>query len=291
MVRLALVGMLLCAVCATCFCEQTRPKYVIGVSIFGPNSSCPNGPVFIGSVSRISPAATAGVMAGDQLLTIDGMPVKDLRDASHRITSDSPQSVILELKRGQAQRKVTVQREDSDVVLMKNGFRMLDDGLMVGSDYSNAEIDEHRTVERNLMQAMSSGVAGTVLNVFPGHYPADKRLYYPGFEVFVWDQGNQVRVGGIENGPAKQNGMRWGDQILSVNGVDPRKKSLSELESLLTSRVPVRMEVTVERADAVRKFSFKLAMAADVLRENNWQIVDGQMVPLWVPKEYVSCFK
>jgi predicted metalloprotease with PDZ domain len=291
MVRFAVNGILLCAVCAACFCEQTRPKYVIGVNIFGPNSSCPKGPVFIGSVRPISPAAAVGISAGDQLLTIDGTPVKDLRDASHRITSDSPKSVILELKRGQAIRKVTVQREESDAVWMKNGFRMLDDGLLVGSDYSNAEIDEHRMVERDLMHAMSSGVVGAVLNVFPGHYPADKRLYYPGFEVFVWDQGNQVRVGGIEDGPAKQSGMRWGDQILSVNGVDPRKKSFSELESLLTRRVPTRMEVTVERAGARKKFSFQLAMAADVLRENNWQIVDGQMVPLWVPEEYISCFK
>lgn len=51
------------------------------------------------------------------------------------------------------------------------------------------------------------------------------------------------------------------------------------------------MEVTVERAGAGRKFNFQLAMAADVLRENNWQIVDGQMVPLWVPEEYIFCFK
>jgi predicted metalloprotease with PDZ domain len=282
---------LLCAVSAACFCEQSPPKYVIGVDIIGPNSSCPTGPVFIGSVRKISPAASVGVKAGDQLVAIDGTPVKDLRDATQRVTSDSPQSVVLDLKRGELKEKVTVQREESGHVLLQNGLRILDGGLLVGSDYTDAEIGEIRTVNRDLMHAMNSGGAHEVFNVFPGHYPADQRLYYPGFEVFVWEKGNQVRVGGIENGPAKQSGMRWGDRILSVNGVDPRKKTLAELESLLSSPIPVRMEITVERAGARRRFSFQLAMAAAVLRDNNWQIVDGQMVPLWVPKSYASCFK
>ena len=289
--RPALNGVLLCAVSVACFCQPRPPHYVIGVDLVGPNSSCPDAPIFISSVRRISPASSVGIKGGDQLVAIDGNRVKDLRDATHRLTSDSPQSVVLDLKRGHTLRRVTVRREESDVVWMKNGFRLLDDGLVVGSDYSTAEIDEERRVERDLMQAMRSGVMGAVLNVFPGHYPADKRLYYPGFEVFVWDQGDQVRVGGIENGPAKKSGMRWGERILSVNGVDPRKKSLAELESLLSSPIPAPMKVTVERAGARRSFSFQLEMAAVVLRHNNWQIVDGQMVPLWVPKAYTSCFK
>lgn len=289
--RFVLSVLLLFAVCAGCSGEQTRQKFVIGVDIIGPNSSCPNGPVFIGSVRRISPAASAGIATGDQLIGIDGTPVRDLRDATHRLSSDSRQPVVLELRRGQVAQKLSVQREESDALWLQNGLRMLNDGLVVGADYTEAEIDEIRRVTGELMLAMRSGSAGAVLNVFPTHYPANKRLYYPGFEVFVWDQGKQVRVGGIENGPAKESGIRWGDRVLSVNGVDPRRKSFPELESLLSSPNPKRMRIIIERTHVRKKFSFQLARAADVLRENNWQIVDGQMVPLWVPEEYVSCFK
>ena len=52
--------------------------------------------------------------------------------------------------------------------------------------------------------------ATDLTRAFPGHYPANEQLYYPGFEVFIWDKGNQVTVGGIEDGPASRAGVRWG---------------------------------------------------------------------------------
>ncbi|MGC0777479.1 MAG: hypothetical protein WCD68_09755, partial [Candidatus Acidiferrum sp.] len=121
--------------------------------------------------------------------------------------------------------------------MARNGLRMLSDGRLVALDSSDAETQE----QRDVIKAMSS--ATDRFTVFPGHYPADKSLYYPGFEVFVWDKGSQVRVGGIEDGPASQSGVRWGDEIMSVNSVDPRGKSLAELESLLSSPKPGRMEL------------------------------------------------
>lgn len=275
------------AACLTCWCQQVHQKYVIGVDIIGPNSSCPNGPVFVGWVRKISPAATAGIKPGDQLLAIDGRPVKDLADAANRITSNSSQPVSVELKRSGSVSTLTVQRERSDLVWSQNGLRVLDDGFVVGSDYSDAETQELRSLNRDLDSAMH---AGDYLNVFPGHYPANKKLYYPGFELFVWDKGEQVHVGGIEDSPARKSGVRWGDEILSVNGVDPRKKSLSELESLFSSRTPAVMTLKIERAGTRKAFTFPLALASSVLRDNNWQIVDGHMVPLWVPKSYLSCF-
>lgn len=272
----------------TCWCQQVHPKYVIGIDIIGPNSSCPSGPVFIGAVRKISPAAKAGIRLGDQLITINGTPVKDLQDAAHRISSDSPQPVSVELKRRGLVRKLTIQRERSDIVWSQNGSRLLDDGFIVGSDYSEAEIQEVRKLDGDVMSAMRNG---DFLNVFPGHYPADKNLYYPGFEIFVWDKGEQVRVGGIEDGPARTSGVRWGDEILTVNGVDPRKKSLAELEALFSSQTPAKMTLQIERVRTQKTFTLTLDLASSVLRDNNWQIVDGHMVPLWVPTPYVSCFQ
>lgn len=273
--------------CLTCWCQQAHQSYIIGVDIIGPNPSCPNGPLFIGSVRKISPAARAGIQPGDQLLAIDGAPVKNLQDAANRLSSNSAQPVSVELKRGVSIRKLAIQRERSDIVWSQNGWRVLDDGSIVGSDYSDAEIREVRKLNQDVISAMRNG---DFLNVFPGHYPADKNLYYPGFEIFVWDKGEQVRVGGIEDGPARRNGVRWGDEILSVNGIDPRKKTLRELETLFSSQIPAKMTLQIGRVDTRKTFTFPLALASSVLRDNNWQIVDGQMVPLWVPPSYVSCF-
>lgn len=249
-----------------CLCQIRVPKYVIGIDILGPNASCPNGPVFISSVREISPAANAGILPGDQLLSVDGTPVKDFRDASHRITSQSPGPVSIELLRQGTIRKFTVPRERSDIVLSKNGLRMLDDGMLVELASTETDIEEIRKLNHDLESAMQ---AGDFLNVFPGHYPKDESLYYPGFEVFVWDKGEQVHVGGIEDSPARKNGVRWGDRIISVNGVDPARKSLAALESLFSSRTPTTMTITIERAGIQKTLKFPLALASDVLRDNN----------------------
>lgn len=132
--------------------------------------------------------------------------------------------------------------------------------------------------------------ATDLTRAFPGHYPANEQLYYPGFEVFIWDKGNQVTVGGIEDGPASRAGVRWGDEIIAVDGVDPRGKSVAELEALLASPKPASMTLTVERAGVRKTFPFELAQAATVLRENHWQVINGELVPLWVPESYLPCF-
>jgi predicted metalloprotease with PDZ domain len=267
--------------------QQKPPRYITGATIFG-SESCPDNPVFVGAVFPISPAASSSLTVGDQLLSIDGEPVKNLQDAAARMSSISPGKVILKVKKNGSVHILSVARDESTTIWSRNGLRLLDDGSFVGTDYTDAEIEEHRSVARDLEQAMR---VGDFLNVFPGHYPADKSLYYPGFEIFVSDKGSQVRVGGIEIGPAKQSGIRWGDRILSVNGIDPRGKSLTELESLFSSSHAMPMQLMIERAGKQRTYTFQLDVATRVLNANKWRIVDGQMVPLWLPRAYTNCFE
>ncbi len=119
----------------------------------------------------------------------------------------------------------------------------------------------------------------------------NKELYYPGFEVFILENGNHIIVGGIEDGPASRAGIRWGDRIVAVNSVDPRGKSAAEIESLLSSTKPAPINLTISRGEAPKTFTFALEQAAEVLRDNRLKIVNGEMVPLWLPDKYLPCWK
>jgi len=102
----------------------------------------------------------------------------------------------------------------------------------------------------------------------PRHYPNDEKLYYPGFEVFVLKDPPQIVVGGIENGPASRAGVHWGDFIVSVNGVDPRNKSVAELEALFSGQKLASMTLTIDRDGVTKTFSFQPEQATVVMRNN-----------------------
>jgi C-terminal processing protease CtpA/Prc len=276
------------AVSMTAWAQQNRTRFVIGVSLMGTNESCKDGPVFIGSVTPKSPAASAGLRPGDQLLAVNGDRIRDFHDASSRMASPVPDPVVLTIQRSQLISTISVARERSELIWSRIGLRIIDDGSLVGIDYTDAEIDEILRLHAQMDQVTSRK---DFVNVFPGHYPADKNLYYPGFELFIWDHGQQVHVGGIEAGPAKQKGVRWGDRVISINGKNPRGKSAGELEALFTSPRPSTMKLVVERAGLQKSFTLPLARAADVLKANHWRITHGKMVPDWVPDEFVSCFE
>lgn len=268
--------------------QQNPVRYSIGVNLLGPHASCAAGPIFVGSVYPQAPAAVAGIHAGDQLLAVDGEAIKSLRDASMRIGATQPGTVALKIRRNGQDLAFYVPRERSDLVLSQIGFRKLDDGSWVPSDYTDAQVRDYRQVKSDLQRALQAGEA---LNVFPGHYPEDLSLYYPGFELFAWDHGQHVIVGGIEDGPAQKSGVRWGDQIVSVNGIDARGKSLSALEHLFSSSRPVLMRLEINRFGLEQGFTFQLAQASDVLKESGWRMFEGKRVPIWVPDEYARCFE
>jgi membrane-associated protease RseP (regulator of RpoE activity) len=253
--------------------QDQKPFYGIGATFVTGFPSGVSCPIFIGGVWAISPASKAGLQPGDLLVSVDAQPVKNLQDTS-RVTSASPGVVTLGLIRGTTSSTVTIQREDYSTILRHNGLKMVH-GFVVDLDTT---IESARSGDRRV--------------VFTDrHYPVDKTLYYPGFEVFVWNKGTQITVGGIEDGPAKRSGARWGDHILAVNGVDPHGKSDAEMESLLSSSTPKPMTLSIERAGVRRTFSFDIERADDVLRDNHFRVADGKIVPSWVPENYLLCFE
>jgi len=262
--------------------QEAERRYNIGIAITASKPPCP---VFVMGVRKNSPAARAGVKAGDRLIAVDRNNVTTLQDAAHRITTNSPGLVTLHLARDDKPYSVTVRREDFATLLQKDGWKMLADGTLVSADATDADVEHVFAISRAVENAKDLSVA------FPGHYPANKQLYYPGFEVFTWGDGTQVTVGGMENGPAFLAGVRWGDRIVAVDGADPRKKSVAELESLLSSPKPRSMTLIIERGDVQKAFTIELARAATVLRDNQWQVIDGKLVPLWAPTKYLACFE
>ena len=285
MLELLMVVTIVCSSCVVSDSQQTAPpQYRIGVELFGgTKSSCP---VFVGRVYKDSPAAEAGMRPGDHLVSVDGIGITDTQDAVRRLAANEPKPVSLTLRRDETQLTVTVQREESAALLQKDGWKELQDGSLVRADSSDADAEYQRRMGRALE---GSNEAFSI--AFPDqHYPADKQVYYPGFEVFILDKGNRVMVGGIEDGPASRAGVHWGDLIATINGVDPRGKSAAEIESMLSGTKPAPMTLTIKRGEGPKTFSFALDRAATVLIENQKKVVNGKIVPFWLPEKYLSCW-
>jgi C-terminal processing protease CtpA/Prc len=272
----------LCAISLVQPAQQSERNYGIGVSLTGSEKTCP---IFVLGVRKNSPAAQAGIRPGDRVISVDGSAVKTAQEAAQLTTSRSASPVRLEMAREDRVYSVTVRREEFIRLLRNDGLRMIASGAIVDANLTEAEITHFLSISSALENAKDISTA------FPGHYPANKDLYYPGFEVFTWDAGTQVVVGGIEDGPAYREGIRWGDRIIAVNGVDPRKKTAMELESLLSSPKATSISLVVKRGNLEKTVSVELAKAADILRDNHWQVVNGKLIPFWVPEKYRICFE
>ena len=281
MPKIITAAILFCATWVAGFSQDREPKYVTGMTLFGTKPSCP---VFVGGVGRVSPAAKAGIEAGDRLIAINGVFIANLQDAVQALHGESGEPVTLQLARGKAVYSVTVQKESMAARLKRDGQKTVA-GDVAPLDATDAEIKQRSSLIRDLDSDPTR-----IARMFPTHYPENEKLYYPGFEAFVWDKGRHVTIGGIEDGPASRAGAWWGDIILTVNGIDPRNKSVVDLEPIFSSQKTETMILVVDRAGVTKTFTFELEQAATVLRDNNKKLVRGTLVPLWVPEEYLRCF-
>ncbi len=153
-------------------------------------------------------------------------------------------------------------------------------GIVVPADSTEAEVTQMLQFDGRRITA----------RVFPAHYPTDPSIYCGAFEVFVLHDPNQVAVGGIEDGPASRAGVHWGDRIVSVNDADPTRRSAPELERMFSSTRRKSMRLRVERAGEIRPFEFKLERTSDILKDNGYRLVRGQVVPIGLGADDVRCF-
>ena len=250
------------------------------MALAGGAESCP---VFVRNVVVGSPAEQAGIKTGDVLVAVNGTPISTIDETVQKsLHSEGPTPITLSLVHQEKPYVVRVGLVQSSVLYSSEQTKLLKSGMIVPLDATEDEmngklkaITQDRFVDR----------------VFPTHYPSNEKLYYPGFEVLVLKNPAQVVVLGIEDGPASRAGVHWGDTILSVNGIDPRNKSVADLEPLFSSQKPGSMTLKIGRDDATKEFTFQLAEAAQVLRDNQRQLLQGELVPLGLPERYLYCFK
>jgi C-terminal processing protease CtpA/Prc len=246
----------------------------------GSGSSCP--PI-VAEVHPDTPAAKAGIQPGDRLLAVDGHHEMEIMQWRPLLRTKDPKPSTIELEGEHGPYTVTVGRLKDSVLWERDGWKVGPDGGVFPKNATEAE-----------MQRVSKmhGEPPVSEKVFPvGHYPANLELYYPGFEIFVWKEPQPMTVGGIEDGPAEKAGVHYGDAIVSVNGINPRGKSIAELEQLFSSSKPATMRLVIDRDGAINTFTFELAKASDVARANHRRMYEGTWIPAATPPAFLHCFE
>lgn len=258
-------------------------QYVTGMTVIGRPNAGASCPPIVWTVAPDTPAAKVGIKPGDILLSIDGHRDIDIRQAVPLLRTPEAKSSTMELEGEKGPYSVEVGRIKASEIYVKQGLKQGPDGSLFPSDASTQEMQRVSKIESEPPRDKK------VFNM--GHYPEDMDLYYPGFELFVWDAPNSIMVGGIEVGPAKKAGIHYGDSVVSVNGVSPGGKSIAELEKLFSSRSPSNMKLVVDRDGVLKTFNFPLEKAADVAAENQKRRYEGKMIPGVIPDKYIHCWK
>jgi PDZ domain len=258
-------------------------EYVTGMIVIGRPGSGSSCPPIVWVVNPDTPAAKAGIQPGDRIIAIDGHPGIDVLDGRPLLRTKDPTPSTIELDGQHGPYTVTVGRIKASILYEREGWKVGPDGGLYPKDAAEAEM---KRISKIGLEPPPSE------KVFPvEHYPANLELYYPGFEVFTWKNRQSMTVGGIEDGPAQRAGVHYGDEILLVNRVNPRGKSMAELEQLFSSPQPATMTLVIDRDGTTKSFTFELAKASEVAEANQKRRYKGRMIPSSIPPAYLHCFE
>ncbi len=261
---------------------SSTDAYVTGMTAVGTVGGGPSCPPIVWFVEPDTPAAQTGIQPGDRLLAIDGHRGIDAVQAHPFLHSKDSKPVSLELEGEHGTYTVTVGRMKESTLLKRDGWKVGRDGGVYAENATDAEMKR--------VAAIKEPPASD--RVFDNHYPKNVELYYPGFEALLLQDRHEIVVWAMEDGaPARKTGVHYGDVIVSVDGVNPLGKSVSELETLLSSPTPKAMALVVNRDGVIKTFTFDLIKAADLMRQNKKRFYEGKIIPSVIPDAYLRCFE
>lgn len=256
--------------------------YVTGMTLVGRPGGVPSCSPVVWRVDPDTPAAKAGVEPGDRVLQIDEHKNPDIREVSTLLHTPTYQINRLRMIGKRGEYSVEVGRIRASEIFQRQGMKLGPNGMIFPVDASEAEMERISKIESEPPKEEKA------FNV--GHYPADLSVYYPGFELWVGTVGKPVTVGGIEDGPAKHAGVHYGDTILRVNGIDPKGKSIPDVERLFSSTEATKITVLIERDGDHRTISFDLERASDIAAKNMKQQYQGRMIPSVIAPGDLHCW-
>jgi hypothetical protein len=253
--------------------------YSIGVTLEKHDQNCA---LIVWNVFAHSPAALAGIKAGDEITRINGKDASlfTVKEASAAIRSTQRGEVLLTLRHKNGRQYTRhIQRAAGEDILQANGLKD-SFGALVPIETTDIEV-------KNMITFDGGRIIG---RIFPLHYPTNVAAFYPGFEIFGLREPKQFMVGGIEASSAARAGIHWGDLLIQVNGVALDGKTEQELEALFLRKDPVTLRLTIERSGSRKTVEFPLEQVSAVLAENHRKLVDDHLVPDSISDKDLSCF-
>ena len=158
----------------------------------------PYVPAVIDSVVANRPASRAGLLRGDSIVTIDGVPIREWDELLEKVTASPGRTIVLEIIRGGERRTVSVQPEATEVQNQLTGRRQ--QVGRIGAARRNQPAREHVTFADAVVGGWNSTweKAGGIVDILRGIFAGDVPTSQLGGPIAIAEVSVQAARFGLE---------------------------------------------------------------------------------------------